>query len=178
MSIDDLVYGFHARLKELVERHPEALERLIRFEPAEHRYDDAVMLGRRAADLLVAPVLWSEAVGSVYDTAKVAELLDVTRQAIAQRVASGAILALPGQRSRMYPTWQFEWGAPCTVNPLVQQVMRTWVQIEPTIDPMTVAAWANSPSEYLDGRRPSEAIEKHDEAVVWAAQAAAHQRTR
>ncbi len=181
MSIDDLVYGFHARLKDFAEQNPGLLDNLVDFDPESGRYDDAIALGGRAADMLVAPALWRNAVGKVYDTAALAQMLHVTRQAIASRVNARTLLAVPGRRSRLYPVWQFEVldGDVIDVRRVVPLILRAWLDVEPEVEPLTIAAWANAPSEYLDGRRPWELIvEGDDDAVLEAVEATANQRTR
>ena len=168
MSIPDIVHHFEMRLKEL---DPELWEAIGDTDGAE--------IGRRAADWVVAPVRWRIAVGDVLDTRQLAELLDVSRQAIASRVSSGSLLALPGRGTRYYPAWQLD-ASQHQVRPLVAELLRTWRRIEPDVEPLTIAAWATTPNELLDDRPPAEVIasEDADDAVVHAAAAAADRRTR
>jgi hypothetical protein len=177
--LNDVVYGFETRLKDRLTTDPTLLEDLVRFDPHEGRFDDPVMLGQQAADMLLASTVWSRAVGPVYDTTHVAQMLGVTRQAIAERVNSGSLLALHGRRSRMYPTWQFEsFGDTFEVVEIVGWLLSTWRALEPEVEPLTIAVWANSPSEWLGGDTPAARIAEHDKAVVEAAEATARQRTR
>jgi hypothetical protein len=168
VSIPDLAYAFETRLKEL---EPELWEAIGEGDVAE--------IGRRAADWVVAPVRWRIAVGDVLDTSQLAELLNITRQAIASRVASGSLLALPGRGTRYYPAWQLD-VANHRVRPLVAELLRTWRRFEPDVEPLTIATWAMTQNELLGDRSPAEVVaaEDEDEAVVHAAAVIADGRTR
>lgn len=169
---DELVEGFRARLDEIAGEDVGLIKDLASADEAAHE------LGRRAADALFAPLRWRQAIGESIDTTALAELLEVSRQAIASRVESGTLLAVPGRRSRLYPTWQIDF-IERRVRPEAVEVLRSWRSIEPDVDPLTFAAWMGSASEDLDGRTPAEALLEGDgDEVVASARARAGARVR
>ena len=118
-------------------------------------------------------------IADVIDTTELASLLGVTRQAIASRVKSGTLLALPGRRSRLYPTWQIDVEGR-EVLPAVAALLSEWRRIEPDVEELTIATWATTPNALLDERAPADLIGDDDAVagVLRAARAAADRRTR
>jgi hypothetical protein len=102
----------------------------------------------------------------------------VSRQAIASRIETGTVLAVPGRRSRLYPTWQLDF-LQREVRPEAVELLRAWRAIEPDVDPITLAAWMGSPNADLDSRSPAELLlQGRLDEVVAAARARAEARVR
>jgi hypothetical protein len=113
--------------------------------------DQAIRLGQDAARQALAPVIWRAAAGEVLETEHVRELLGVSRQALAQRVERGTLLGLPGGRTTLYPTWQFDGHA---VRPLVTRIVAAFRdRLGNAFDPILVASWARTPQPEL-GDKP------------------------
>src|ERR1700682_4115746 len=93
------VHGFEERLLALFDRHEEL---------SQLGYEEAKRLGAEAAGTAVAPVLWRAVVGETWDTTRTTEFLDISRQALHQRVKNWTILALPGRGTRHLPAWKFD----------------------------------------------------------------------
>lgn len=91
--------------------------------------------------------------GPFYDTSGLTRWLDISRQALHQRVARHAILACPlDDGGIVYPTWQFlDSGA---TIPSLSDVLTTLS--EGTDDAWMIALWMRAPSEDLDDAPPSE----------------------
>lgn len=118
--------------------------------------EDAVRLGRRAAAQVLAAARWSQVVGDRLDTTQVAQLLGVTRQALAKRQQTGSLLGLPGDGTTWYPTWQFDTGEG-RIRPEVRDVLGAFRDRHDDFDPLVVAAWATTPQdEDLAGETPSQ----------------------
>lgn len=136
---------------------------------------EAVDLGRRAAREALAPLLWKTLAGDVIDTTQVGELLEISRQAINKRVRHRSLLALRGQRTTYFPTWQFDLDRR-QVRPVVKDVLQVFADALGEFDPLMVVSWSHSPQyEELDGLTPQEWVEKDgsDDALKLSAKRAA-----
>jgi hypothetical protein len=122
---------------------------------------------------------WQQAVGETIDTTELSKVLGCSRQAIKQRVDTGRLLALPGRRSSVYPTWQVDF-AEGTIRPAASAWLTAWLAIEPDVSPLTLASWACAPNEDLGGRSPAELVVAgdHVDDVVSVAEATAGARAR
>jgi hypothetical protein len=91
--------------------------------------------------------------GPFYDTSGLTRWLQISRQALHQRVARHAVLACPlDDGGIVYPTWQFlDNGA---TIPSLTQVLATLA--DGTDDAWMIALWMRAPSEELNDDRPSE----------------------
>jgi hypothetical protein len=154
--------GFREGLAELWNRHPE-----IGDVPG----PDAAQAGREAARQAVAPVIWRMALGEVWDTARVTELLGVSRQAVAQRVRAGTLLGLPGRGTTLFPAWQFD-VARRAVRPIVAALLAEF-RNEAGIESWTIASWARTPQTELRGNIPAELLAKDEPEFEYDVLAAA-----
>lgn len=73
--------------------------------------NQAEQLGGRVVGAALAPKIWAEVVGERFDTAQLVQMVGITRQALAKRVAGGTLLGLPGKGTTFYPSWQFDLSA-------------------------------------------------------------------
>jgi hypothetical protein len=90
--------------------------------------------------------------GGVLSSARVAELLNVSRQAVDKRRAANQLLALTqGRRGYSYPSFQFEEGK--TVQGL-EEVLRNLS----ALDPWMQLKFFTSPQERLDNKTPIEGL--------------------
>jgi hypothetical protein len=134
-----------------VQRLVESCEILTKLET-----DEAGRIGRSAADSAVAASRWSQIVGDRLDTTAVAQLLGVTRQALAKRQATGSVLGLPGHGTSWYPTWQFNLDAG-EIRPEVRDIVGAFRDRLDDVDPLLIASWAVTPQdEDLDGLTPEQ----------------------
>jgi hypothetical protein len=143
--------GFREQLAELWRRHPEI---------AEIPGPDAEQAGREAARQAVAPVIWRAALGEVWETGQVTELLGVSRQAVAQRVRAGTLLGLRGRGTTLFPAWQFD-SQRRAVRPIVGALLAEFRTGRDT-DPWTIASWAMTPQTELRGNTPAELLVKDE----------------
>ena len=111
----------------------------------------------RIADAMVAALplghVFDEVSGPFYDTSGLTRWLEISRQALHQRVTRHTVLACPlDDGSVVYPTWQFlDSGA--TISSLAE-VLTTLA--EGSDDAWMSALWMRAPSDDLDGDPPSE----------------------
>lgn len=118
--------------------------------------EEAVRLGRRAAEQVLAAARWSQIVGDRLDTTQVARLLGVTRQALAKRQTTGSLLGLPGDGTTWYPTWQFDIDA-ARIRPEVRDLVGAFRDRLDDVDPLIIAAWATTPQDKdLAGETPAQ----------------------
>lgn len=137
--------------------------------------EEAMDLGRKAARQALAPLVWRAIAGNVLDTSQVAELLAVTRQAIAKRVHRHSLLAIPGRGITYFPTWQFDLDSR-EVRPFVRDVLDNFAGSLGRVDPLLVVSWSSSPQyDELEGLTPQEWITKggSDETLKLSARRAA-----
>jgi hypothetical protein len=119
--------------------------------------------GRRAVQLAVSPLIWSQRLGPMLDTSLVYEQLTVTRQAVAKAVEAGRLLAIPAGKSRQFPAWQFTFGDSVTIRTEVAEVLAAFREVYPDARPLQIASWAMTaqreleeytPAAWLDEARP------------------------
>jgi hypothetical protein len=164
--------GFQEELGQILSENQHDIRLLLKEQVPE---DVALDLGRRAARHALAPLLWKAVVGDVLDTSQVAELLDVSRQALSKRVRNHSLLAIPGRGITYFPTWQFDLDRR-EVRPVVKDVLHLFSEALGDVEPLTVVSWARSPQhEELEGLTPQEWIEKggSNELVAISARRAA-----
>lgn len=162
----------------------EGLDRRAAGEAAGERTDLAALLrllesssylGRVEADdpLADARLRWIRdrerllsAEGQPLTARVVADLLGVTRQAVAKARAEGRLLGLStGRGTYWYPSWQFDRAGPLPGLRAVREALGE-------DDPWTLTAFVVAPNSYLDGDVPLAALRRGDvEAVVRAARA-------
>lgn len=140
--------------------------------------DDAEVLGRRAAMVVVAGGAWERALGELLTSAEARALLGgISREALRKRVLSGSVLALrDGADLIRYPRWQFDAanGAPFAVIKKLNRIFG-----EAGLDPWTLAAFATAPQPELDDRTPVEAFGDADlEPLLLAARRTVADLTR
>lgn len=117
--------------------------------------DDALDVGFQAARSALASLRWSQVIGERLSTTEVTDLLQVSRQALAKRVQSGSLFALPGLRTTWYPAWQFD-RARRDVRHCVRDIVAEFRNaLDKDVDPFTVATWMNTPNDELDGITPA-----------------------
>lgn len=137
--------------------------------------DEAAELGRYGAESAIASLRWSQIVGERLNTTQVAELLGISRQALAKRLASGSLLGLPGRSTTWYPTWQFDIETN-SIRPEVRDLISAFREHLDDLDPYTIASWASTPQEEdLDGHTPIQWLQSHQDPtqLVTAAHRAA-----
>jgi len=118
--------------------------------------EEAERLGHRAAAQVLAAARWSQVIGDRLDTTQVAQLLGITRQALAKRQTTGSILGLPGDGTTWYPTWQFDIEA-ARIRPEVRDLIGAFRDRLDDVDPFVIAAWATTPQdEDLAGETPAQ----------------------
>ncbi len=138
---------------------------------------DHLRHARALGQRFVAQQRWSRVVGERVDTATLRQRLGVSRQALDQRVTSGSLLAVPGDITRWYPTWQFT-DSPdgLTVRPVVARIVAAFRDhLDDEFAPLTVISWADSPQPELDDMSPVDWIrdDRDDDPIVTAARRAA-----
>ena len=163
--LDVINQGFTAELARHVDvdEHPPDVS-------AEELYD----LGRRAARMAIAPLVWGAQVGERWDVRGVTEFLEVSRQAVYKRLRSGSLLGLPGSGTTWFPVWQFD-PEHHVVRHVVASVIGAFREADTEVDPLVIATWATSKSSSLGSKTPAElmAAGRQDESVVLAAARAA-----
>lgn len=115
--------------------------------------------GRRAVQLAVSPLIWSERLGPMLETPQVCEQLGVTRQAVAKAVDSGRLLAIPAGKTRQFPAWQFNFAHRPAIRPEVSEVLAEFRDIYPEVRPLQVASWATTGQIELEGSAPARWLE-------------------
>jgi len=147
--------GFVEDLGALLGRHENAVSGLT--------FDEARLLGAQSAEAALAPLIWA-AIGERWSTGTVAELLDVTRQALHKRVVKGTALGVPGRGTTWFPVWQLDLDAH-QVRSGVTEIIAAFHDELGAVDPLMIASWAAtaqpelrmSPEEWLAaGRDPTE----------------------
>jgi hypothetical protein len=119
--------------------------------------DDAEVLGRRAAMVVLAGGAWERALGELLTSAEARVLLGgISREALRKRVVSGSVIALRDDAGLVrYPRWQFNGasGAPFGAVKKLNEVFG-----DAGLDPWTLAAFATAPQPELDDRTPVDAF--------------------
>lgn len=123
--------------------------------------DDAEVLGRRAAMVVLAGGAWERALGDLLTSAEARVLLGgISREALRKRVLGGSVIALRDDADLIrYPRWQFDAanGAPFGAIKRLNQTFG-----EAGLDPWTLAAFATAPQPELGDRTPVEAFADAD----------------
>jgi hypothetical protein len=110
-------------------------------------------LAGRMAAVVPAPSPVNALFGPFYRTDQVVSLLGVTRQAVADRVRQGSLLAMRTEEGTwVYPVLQFERKR---VLPQLAIVLRAF---DRGSDGWAVAAWLVSPNAALSGEKPIDCI--------------------
>ncbi len=140
--------------------------------------DDAEVLGRRAAMVVLAGGAWERALGELLTSAEARVLLrGISREALRKRVASGSVIALRDDAGLVrYPRWQFDAvsGAPFRVVKKLNEVFG-----DAELDSWALAAFATTPQPELDDRTPIDAFADEDpEPLLRSARRAAAELTR
>jgi len=119
--------------------------------------DDAEVLGRRAAMVVLAGGAWERALGELLTSAEARILLGgISREALRKRVLSGSVIALRDDADLIrYPRWQFDAAnsAPFGAIKKLNEIFG-----EAGLDPWTLAAFATAPQPELDNRAPVDAF--------------------
>ena len=163
--LDTISAGFS---KELA-RHVEIDE-----QPPGLSEEELFELGQRAARMTLAPLVWSTKVGDRWDVRRVAEFLDVSRQAVYKRLRTGSLLGLPGSGTTWFPVWQFDLEHH-VVRHVVAPLIEAFRRADPDVDPLVIAAWATKQSPSLGSSIPAEVVAEggQDDRVILAAARAA-----
>ncbi len=123
--------------------------------------DDAEVLGRRAAMVVLAGGAWERALGELLTSAEARALLGgVSREALRKRVLSGSVIALRDDAGLIrYPRWQFDAasGAPFGAIKQLNEVFGV-----AGLDSWTLAAFATAPQPELGDRMPVDAFADED----------------
>ncbi len=140
--------------------------------------DDAEVLGRRAAMVVLAGGAWERSLGELLTSAEARVLLGgISREALRKRVLSGSVLALRDDADLIrYPRWQFD---ATNSAPFVAIKKVNGIFVEAGLDPWTLAAFATAPQPELDDRTPVEAFADADlEPLLLAARRTVADLTR
>lgn len=140
--------------------------------------DDAELLGRRAAMVVLAGGAWERALGELLTSAEARVLLGgVSREALRKRVLSGSVIALRDDAGLIrYPRWQFDAasGAPFGAIKKLNEIFGG-----AGLDPWTLAAFATAPQPELGDRAPVDAFTDEDPGpLLLSARRAAAELTR
>lgn len=123
--------------------------------------DDAEVLGRRAAMVVLAGEAWERALGELLTSAEARVLLGgVSREALRKRVASGSMIALRDDAGLVrYPRWQFDAtsGAPFGAIKNLNEIFG-----DAGLDPWTLASFATTPQPELGDRAPVDSFADAD----------------
>lgn len=123
--------------------------------------DDAEVLGRRAAMVVLAGGAWERALGELLTSAEARILLGgISREALRKRVLSGSVVALRDDADLIrYPRWQFD-----AANSAPYGAIKKLTEIfgEAGLDPWTLAAFATASQPELDDRAPVDAFADAD----------------
>lgn len=119
--------------------------------------DDAEVLGRQAAMVVLAGGAWERALGELLTSAEARVLLGgISREALRKRVVSGSVIALRDDSGLIrYPRWQFDVasGAPFGAVKQLNEVFG-----DAGLDSWTLASFATTPQPELDNRAPVDAF--------------------
>jgi hypothetical protein len=150
-AIEHLIEGFAEGLDEL----PQDL--VINLSPEEAR-----ALGRKSARSGLAALIWATRLGDTLNTTEVSERLNITRQALAKRLAAGTILGVPGRATTYYPIWQFK-PTQDEVQPEIREIFRIFVDELGSLDAFTLSSWMMTPSGDLQGFSPNAWLIRFDD---------------
>jgi hypothetical protein len=129
--------------------------------------------GRDAARQVLASMVWRVSAGGVLTTEQARRVLGVSRQALHKRVDVGGVLGLPGERTTLYPVWQFSGSE---VRPVTGAIIRAFRErLDGEYDARLVSSWATTPQPDLHDATPEEWLAKDgdtDRLVIAAKRAA------
>jgi hypothetical protein len=141
--------------------------------------DEALELGRQAADAVLGPVIWRELLGNDrLDTTQVSLLLRISRQALHKRLKAHTLLGVPGRGTTWFPAWQFDMRAQA-VRPVTEQILKPWAEMcqdDPDLwNERMILSWAATAQPELDDDTPEEWIAsgRDTEPVILASRRAA-----
>lgn len=114
---------------------------------------DLTLLGRRAALLAAADVVWHKHVGPLLSSKQVRELMGRgTRQSVSELVRRRRLLGLPQHDGRLaFPAFQF--GAGGRRLPGLESILEEFADAVET--PHTVASWFVTPEPLLEDETPA-----------------------
>ncbi len=140
--------------------------------------DDAEVLGRRAALVVLAGGAWERALGELLTSAEARVLLGgISREALRKRVLSGSVIALRDDAGLIrYPRWQFDAasGAPFAAIKELGEIFAG-----AGLDSWSLAAFATALQAELGDRAPIEAfVDKDPEPLLLAARRTVAELTR
>lgn len=123
--------------------------------------NDAEVLGRRAAMVVLAGGAWERALGELLTSAEARVLLGgVSREALRKRVVSGSVIALRDDAGLVrYPRWQFDApsGTPFSAIKKLNEIFD-----DAGLDAWTLASFATTPQPELGDRTPVDAFADAD----------------
>lgn len=123
--------------------------------------DDAEVLGRQAAMVVLAGAAWERALGELLTSAEARILLGgISREALRKRVLSGSVIALRDDADLIrYPRWQFD-AANSTPFGAVKGLNEIFG--EAGLDAWTLASFVTTPQAELGNRAPVDAFADTD----------------
>jgi hypothetical protein len=127
----------------------------------EEELRDPEDLGRRAALLAAADVLWRKQIGRMYSSKQVRELTRIgTRQGVSDLAKRRRLLALPDADGRVaFPAFQFmPSGRPL---PGLPAILATFA--DAVASAYTIASWFVTPDRLLQGETPAEWLRRGEE---------------
>src|ERR1044072_1417490 len=121
--------------------------------------DDAEVLGRRAAMVVLAGGAWERALGDLLTSAEARVLLGgISREALRKRGVSGSVIALRDDAGLIrYPRWQFDAasGVPFGVVKKLNEIFG-----DAGLDSWTLAGFATAPQPEVDDGPPDRQDER------------------
>lgn len=126
----------------------------------------SVQAARRAGLLAVASTAWTNALGPLFDSGQVREILgSVSRQRVDELLRERRLIAMKTQANRwVFPAFQFHDGH----QPPAALASAFWQLAETAMDPWSAAAWCVSPSSHLDGHTPAQVAGEQPDLVARA----------
>jgi hypothetical protein len=123
--------------------------------------EDAELLGRRAAMVVLAGGAWERALGELLSSAEARDLLGgISREALRKRVARGSVVALRDDAGLVrYPRWQFD-AASGTPFEAVKRLNEIFA--DAGLDSWALASFATAPQPELSNRPPVDAFADAD----------------
>ncbi|MFJ9521329.1 hypothetical protein ACIRPK_24140 [Kitasatospora sp. NPDC101801] len=136
-------------------------------------YEAAFDAGYEAAHHVLAPRVWSKAIGPRFDIQQVCGLLGWSPADLKKAVANRRLLELPGHETAYYPAWQFDAIAQ-VVRPEVERLLREFEDNE-VFHPHMIAAVMYKPMDELDRQSPAQLLAAggHNDRVSDAVRAVA-----
>lgn len=121
---------------------------------------------RRAGLLAVAATAWESALGALFDTTNVRDLLGgISRQRVDELLKEHRLIAMKTNAGRWaFPSFQFRDGQ----APPASLATAFWQLSDTALDPWSAASWCVSANSHLDGRSPAAAAAENPEQVAVA----------